>query len=253
MICIDRSRYADYELAEKGGYAGAAKVGGEMYRRFRESSKLHHMATQAQGTELTVSVYLNERYIPIRGWSSGHLLPTDREMFSHQDGCSDKYQGERHCPPAPDQLQLPESWQYTSDWVSSQGQEGFDKDGFEYAFNWSRNPADYKPSSSFSSCVRRRRYTRTCVRITPHHGAVSIPSRPVLAWRNSNGVIDVADPNYGRELTFVPIAEVRLEPCISTGARSISTTSVDQLGIPSVLCSPAGCTNVDHPPRLVRY
>ena len=49
---------------------------------------------------IPVEVYLNERYIPIRGWSSGHLLPTDRHIFSHGDGTPDPgHTGERHGTP----------------------------------------------------------------------------------------------------------------------------------------------------------
>eukprot|EP01048_Picozoa_sp_COSAG05_P009083 COSAG05_NODE_723_length_7727_cov_19.327871_8_plen_102_part_00 len=45
----------------------------------------------AVGVIIHVTKLVDRRYIPIRGWSSGHLLPTDRTMFSHDDGVEDGY------------------------------------------------------------------------------------------------------------------------------------------------------------------
>jgi len=45
---------------------------------YRDPTTIATMAKAPQGTTVPIEVYLNERYIPIRGWSSGHLLPTDR-------------------------------------------------------------------------------------------------------------------------------------------------------------------------------
>ena len=46
-------------------------------------------STEGSGKPLfvaTVTVYLNERWVPVRGFSSGNLLPTERSMFSLADG-----------------------------------------------------------------------------------------------------------------------------------------------------------------------
>ena len=87
---------------------------------YREPTTVSNMAKAPQGTKVPVEVYLNERYIPLRGWSSGHLLPTDRCMFSHADGSpSSGYEGERHGNPSEKGLQLPMGWQWASDWTNS--------------------------------------------------------------------------------------------------------------------------------------
>lgn len=101
------------------------------------------MAKAPQGTQVPVEVFLNERYIPLRGWSSGHLLPTDREMFSHGDGSPNSgYAGERHGTPSEAGLQLPMGWQWTGDWTNSIGNPNFDKEGFQYAFNWTSSSCE---------------------------------------------------------------------------------------------------------------
>ena len=46
----------------------------------RDENLLRQMAGAQQQQVVSVTVFLNERWIPLRGWSSGHLLPTDRDV-----------------------------------------------------------------------------------------------------------------------------------------------------------------------------
>eukprot|EP01043_Picozoa_sp_COSAG02_P046576 COSAG02_NODE_4371_length_5442_cov_3.279057_3_plen_109_part_00 len=102
------------------------------------------MAKAPQGAKMPIEVYLNERYIPLRGWSSGHLLPTDRCMFSHADGGpSSGYEGERHGTPSEKGLQIPIGWQWAGDWTNSIGDPAFDKEGYQYAFNWTSSTCEF--------------------------------------------------------------------------------------------------------------
>eukprot|EP01048_Picozoa_sp_COSAG05_P009081 COSAG05_NODE_723_length_7727_cov_19.327871_6_plen_85_part_00 len=58
--------------------------------------------------------------------------------------------------------------QWTEDWRTSVGAEGFDKDGYQYAFNWqSGKNAKYDAKNGFSSCVRRRRLQVTLPLYSP--------------------------------------------------------------------------------------
>jgi hypothetical protein len=179
----------------------------EQVRRLRDGWALEQMAQKNLGEQFTITVYLNERHIPIRGWSTGHLLPTDRKIFTHADGQTEPpYEGARHSPPNADQVKLPESWQYTQDW--QQGGEGTDSEGFEYAFNWQGGrEGKYDPKNGFSSCVRRRRYSRNCVRVTPQP-VVGLPSGgSTLCWMNGTGCIDLAQPQY-QSPAFVPSTQM---------------------------------------------
>jgi hypothetical protein len=123
------------------------------------------MAKQPQGATVEVEVYLNERWVPLRGWSSGHLLEFERKMFTHAFGsppCG--YRGERHGTPAEDALQLPTGWEWTSEWQQQQPLAGSDADGFEYAGqDWTK----FEPDMFTTACVRRRRLVRRATKVLP--------------------------------------------------------------------------------------
>ena len=89
------------------------------------------MAQSEMGSIVIVTVNLNERWVPTRGWSSGHLLSAERAMFTHAWGnpCAG-YRGERHGTPAGDAVVLPHGWEWSSEWVTSMGDPGFDESGF---------------------------------------------------------------------------------------------------------------------------
>ena len=121
------------------------KLGSEHWNcLYRDAPTINTMAKAPQGTTVPVEVFLNERYIPIRGWSSGHLLPTERHMFSHGDGTPDPgYEGQRHGTPNQEGLRLPLGWEWAGDWKSSIGDPSFDGEGMQYAFNWTSSSCEY--------------------------------------------------------------------------------------------------------------
>ena len=56
--------------AEESGLAFTAAAQGQL----RDCAALVRMAAAPAGATEEIEVFLNERYIPSRGWSSGHLV-----------------------------------------------------------------------------------------------------------------------------------------------------------------------------------
>ena len=108
-------------------------------------------------TVKVVEVYENQRYYPLRGWSTS-LLPTDRSMWSTKDGY-------RVTPPA--ETPLPSGWRWTSEWCIVEdhggphivtGHRGGEAEaGWEYALDFYRK---YSSHHDTSDCVRRRCWRR---------------------------------------------------------------------------------------------
>ena len=126
------------------------------------------------GGAVEVSVFENQRYIPLRGWGSrGHLLPTDRfRRFVPDDGRSPA--GGRADSswefPAP---ALPRGWEWEGAWQVDRGGAGAkskDGDGWSYASDFGSLYSSYLSSSSSLPAsagsrgpvdfVRRRRLVR---------------------------------------------------------------------------------------------
>ena len=142
----------------------------------RDENLLRQMAGAQQQQVVTVTVFLNERWIPLRGWSSGHLLPTDRDMFSLDNG-DGNFAGERHGTPSEAAIVLPTGWQWAGPWGSSVGDPAFDKEGFQYAFNWTSST--YGAKNNTTDCVRRRRLMRAAQKVLPAPGAAPQAGGPL--------------------------------------------------------------------------
>lgn len=99
-------------------------------------------------------VFENERYMPMFGWSSSYLLPSDRRRWSTMEGrnSSDTF---------PEVKALPPGWQWDGDWMVDL--EGAGKDGWLFAIDFDAYQRDSKSGKNKCSplCyVRRRRWVR---------------------------------------------------------------------------------------------
>ena len=87
-----------------------------------------------------ITVYLNERWIPVRGYSSKNLLPNDRFTFSFEDGSGNlpgpvkgTKQGAPTFTPTEDAVPLPSGWAWSAGggWETSIGDAEFDEEGYQ--------------------------------------------------------------------------------------------------------------------------
>lgn len=123
-----------------------------------------HRAPSAEdsvGTIIAFRVYENQRWYPIRGWSTS-LLPTDRSGFSDKAGkqtfdCS-KF------PMPPGYAWIDQEW--TRDVT-----ENTDAEGWRYAVDF---PAHFHREKSATSMVRRRQLVRRAVRVSRNGPPVSV-------------------------------------------------------------------------------
>ena len=154
---------------------GACTAQEEWLGHLRDTPLLSRMARAPQGTKVQIEVCLNERWVPTRGYSSGHLMAGDPEMFTASDGGPQPgYRGERHGTPADKDLQLPAGWCFEDQWTPPPPESGTaDKDGFEYAKGFDKY--DFSPQSFMSAVVRRRRLSRTAVKSLPASTIETVP------------------------------------------------------------------------------
>ena len=87
-----------------------------------------------------ITVYLNERWIPVRGYSSKNLLPNDRFTFSFEDGSGNlpgpvkgTKQGAPTFTPTEDAVPLPSGWAWSAGggWETSICDAEFDEEGYQ--------------------------------------------------------------------------------------------------------------------------
>ncbi|CAJ0573177.1 unnamed protein product, partial [Mesorhabditis spiculigera] len=106
-----------------------------------------------------VSTYSNQRWYPFVGWSS-RTLPTDRPMFSNEDG-SKRLTFESFSLRS-------DGWRWEEPWMVGQDVRRYDKEGWEYAFNFGSG-VDYQPVQKKLSMVRRRLFKRTMRYVAIEH------------------------------------------------------------------------------------
>eukprot|EP01052_Picozoa_sp_SAG31_P027742 SAG31_NODE_2621_length_5362_cov_5.185256_5_plen_488_part_00 len=169
--------------------AAVALSSGDAFSNYlRDVPALLRMSQAPKGAVEVVEVFLNERYVTSRGYSSGHLLSDDPPMFSDSRGGPEiGYRGQRHGTPNEDAFLLPDGWAWVpapganeqsapAPWVTSAGCKGYDKDGFEYSTTWDgaldEKEGGFTPKPGFSSyltptSVRRQRLTRTAIKLLP--------------------------------------------------------------------------------------
>ena len=113
------------------------------------------VATAAiQQGPVTEECFENQRYVMIKGWKGGNLLPTDPPKWSTADG-------RRRASPESIDPQLPEGWKWTDEWKLDTS--GVKDDGWEYAMDfWKFNESrSRKPKAGMFDHARRRRWIRT--------------------------------------------------------------------------------------------
>ena len=119
------------------------------------------------GASPTVSVYENQRFYPLLGWSS-KLLPTDRPPFSNARGTRELSRK---------QFKLLPRWRWTSGWEVVRD-EATDVDGWSYAIDFSSTSrrGEYRGvhRKAFIHTVRRRKWVR-------HRQAMYQPTAEALA------------------------------------------------------------------------
>jgi hypothetical protein len=92
--------------------------------------------------------YENQRYMPLKGWSPPYL-PTDRHNYSNFKGSEERTKA---------MVVLPSSWKWVdSDWTVDAKRIGVDKDGWEYAKDFS---TEWHSGNTKLDSVRRRRWRR---------------------------------------------------------------------------------------------
>eukprot|EP01112_Ceratiomyxa_fruticulosa_P019037 TRINITY_DN6167_c0_g1_i1.p1 TRINITY_DN6167_c0_g1~~TRINITY_DN6167_c0_g1_i1.p1 ORF type:complete len:704 (-),score=129.97 TRINITY_DN6167_c0_g1_i1:139-2250(-) len=100
-----------------------------------------------------VSIHENQRKLPLLGYSTNHLGPTD--PYAYTDVTSTLHL-ER------DRYQLPNGWSWTSDWTPKVVQGETDKDGWKYAhsFFFQTRENKWQSEDSLLSMVRTRQLIR---------------------------------------------------------------------------------------------
>jgi hypothetical protein len=91
--------------------------------------------------------YENQRYMPLKGWQPPYL-PTDRHANSNMKGTEERTRD--HC-------KLPANWKWSTEWAVDVVRVGIDKDGWEYAKDFS---TEFHSTNTKLDSVRRRRWSR---------------------------------------------------------------------------------------------
>ena len=124
-------------------------------------------AAMLSGASASVSVYENQRFYPLLGWSS-KLLPTDRPPFSNARGSQELSKS---------QFKLLPRWRWLSGWEVLRD-DATDVDGWSYAIDFSSTSkrGEYRGfhRKTFIHSVRRRKWVR-------HRQATYQPTAQALA------------------------------------------------------------------------
>jgi len=113
-------------------------------------SKMHQMIPDP----VVEDCFENFRYMPLKGWLPPYL-PTDRWAWSNAKGTEERTK---------DGHRLPANWQWTGDWSIDTVRIGVDKDGWEFAKDFS---TEWHSASTKLDCVRRRRWVRRREYVVP--------------------------------------------------------------------------------------
>ncbi|KAA0171879.1 hypothetical protein FNF28_00514 [Cafeteria roenbergensis] len=131
---------------------------------------------EAHGAQ-AVRMTENERYMPLRGWSSNNLLPTDPSRYTDPSG------GKPVSRAVLDKL--PSGSRWVSDWATDQ-EVPVAKDGWDYEMNFPHftNPLRrFKPNAETMDYARRRRFVRL-----RDKGSEHAPARSAPLWPNPDAV-----------------------------------------------------------------
>lgn len=111
-----------------------------------DSQRLHAIQSVQSATSV-VSVWENERYLPLRGWDEPTAL--DRPHWSDVDG--------KHAAPR-DATAPPKGYEWASPWQVDHDRGNSDRDGWSYAVNFVHS---WHASKRMTDFVRRRKWIRT--------------------------------------------------------------------------------------------
>ena len=109
------------------------------------------------GSTAAFAVYENQRWFPIKGWTSS-LLPTDRAHFSDKTG---------KLTLSMESYPLPASYAWLGGWTVVVSEEDTDAEGWRYAVDF---PAHYQHRQGPTTMVRRRRWQRMAERRSANDG-----------------------------------------------------------------------------------
>jgi hypothetical protein len=91
-------------------------------------------------------LFENQRYMPLKGWQAPYL-PTDRHNFTNQKGTEERTKA---------MVTLPTNWKWSqADWAVDSARVGVDKDGWEYAKDFT---TEFHSTNTKLDSVRRRRW-----------------------------------------------------------------------------------------------
>jgi len=66
------------------------------------------------GGPYSAEAFEHQRYLPMKGWSERHLMPTERKRWSKRDGHASATDMDEFCYRAA--LLLPEGWRWDAAW-----------------------------------------------------------------------------------------------------------------------------------------
>uniref|UniRef100_A0A914ZTB6 Chloride channel protein n=1 Tax=Parascaris univalens TaxID=6257 RepID=A0A914ZTB6_PARUN len=110
-----------------------------------------YVCTSHTAIRFIVSTFENQRWYPGIGWSA-RTLPTDRSSFSDESGFLTQPR---------ESFKLPsDGWKWEQPWMIDLNEQLYDKEGWQYSFNFEVN-AHFRNAPTMTSFVRRRRWLRS--------------------------------------------------------------------------------------------
>uniref|UniRef100_A0A7S1R3M1 Peroxin/Ferlin domain-containing protein n=1 Tax=Neobodo designis TaxID=312471 RepID=A0A7S1R3M1_NEODS len=141
----------------------------------------------ALGERRGFTVYENQRWYPLRGWSSS-LLPTDRDPYSDRSGKQ---------PLKKDGFPLPPGYHWITQWEAEINETDTDGEGWSYAVDF---PASYHAKKTATSMVRRRKWQRVAER---RRAATHVP-----LTGTGDDFVDAGGPNATARSDAAPAAPI---------------------------------------------
>ncbi|KAL3132004.1 hypothetical protein ABBQ32_14227 [Trebouxia sp. C0010 RCD-2024] len=147
-VCVVTSAEGDWQMLPRQ----ARSISSDQVQMQRQQS----LSRRGGGVNVTEEqVFEHERFMPLAGWSSRHLLPTERNRYSqYEDGSNSTAQFP--------QIRLQQGWEWDSPWEVELS-PCVDKEGWAYAPDWAA--MDWPPQNGAQKrgvvdFTRRRRWLR---------------------------------------------------------------------------------------------
>eukprot|EP01064_Diplonema_japonicum_P013278 TRINITY_DN20798_c1_g1_i1.p1 TRINITY_DN20798_c1_g1~~TRINITY_DN20798_c1_g1_i1.p1 ORF type:complete len:612 (+),score=75.89 TRINITY_DN20798_c1_g1_i1:86-1921(+) len=126
---------------KKGSYT-AGDQGGKIYRKRVWKREFCWIV---EGEKQEIYIHENQRWFPIKGWSSEHRLPSDKQQWTDMYGQ----------PVKKEYLEPPSRGSWVSEWEIRY--QGADREGWEYAH---ANHHSYHLKQKPTDCIRRRKWAK---------------------------------------------------------------------------------------------